>query len=117
VSSDIFVQRLPDGVGSVADIPADFEPGPIGAHAAIVDGILDIFPSIDFTDPEWGRIEGDAYTIEVNLSDEDPVRSFALHVRGSVFPAAAIGALLDRLGCRALDPQSPTGIFDPSHTE
>ena len=38
--------------------------------------------------------------------------SFALNVRGDASAANAVAALLDRLGFRALDVQSPTGIFD-----
>jgi len=48
-----------------------------------------------------------------NLEADEPVMSFALHVRGdSAAAAQAVAALLDRLGFRALDPQSPTGLFD-----
>lgn len=112
MSLDFFFQHLPVGIRSVDDIPADYEPGPIGARAAVVDSIRTVFPTVDFSDPEWGRIEGDGFSIEVNLRGEDPVRGFALHVRGNSPPDGAIAALADKLGCRALDPQSPTGILD-----
>jgi len=81
MSLDFFLQHLPVGIRSVEDIPADYEPGPIGARAAVVDSIRTVFPTFDFSDPEWGRIEGDGFSIEVNLRGEDPVRGFALHVR------------------------------------
>ena len=51
--------------------------------------------------------------VEVNVTDESPLESFALHVRAAD-PGAAdafIARLLDRLGARAFDPESDSGIF------
>ena len=75
-------------------------------------GIRDVFPEVDFSDPQWGRIEEDIFSIEINIKADDPVGSFALHVRGGTGAILAVAALLERLGLRALDPQSPTGLFD-----
>lgn len=112
MSWDIFVQQIPEDVRHVGDIPSDFVPGPLGPRAEIVAGIRDVFPTVDFSDPEWGRVEEDGFSIEINMDAEDPVTSFALHARGDGV-APAIAALLDRLGLRAFDPQSATGLFDP----
>lgn len=112
MSWDIFVQQLPDAAMSVADIASDFVPGPIGRREEVITGIRDVFPDVDFSDATWGHVEGDGFSIEFNIGSGDPVTSFALHVRGESDPAPAVAAVLNRLGCRALDPQSPTGIFD-----
>lgn len=112
MSWDIFVQQLPDDVRAVSEMPNEFVPEPLGARSDIVSGIRDVFPTVDFSDPEWGRIDEEQFSIEINISADDPVRSFALHVRGDSSAAQAVAALLDRLRFRALDPQSPTGIFD-----
>lgn len=112
MSWDVFVQQLPEGVRHVADIPDDFVPGALGTRREIVAGIRDVFPKVDFSDPEWGRVERRGFSIEVNMGADDPVMSFALHIRGDRSAAAAVAALLDRLGFPATDPQSPTGIFD-----
>ncbi len=112
MSWDVFVQSIPEGVQDVRDIPDDFVPGPLGPRDEIVAGIRDVFPAVDFSDPEWGRVEGDGYSIEINLNAEDPVKSFALHVRGDTAATDAVAALLDRLAFRAFDPQSPTGVFE-----
>lgn len=111
MSWDVFVQSIPEGVQDVRDIPDDFVPDPLGPRDVIVAGIRDVFPAVDFSDPEWGHVEGDGYSIEISLNAEDPVKSFALHVRGDTAATDAVAALLDRLGLRAFDPQSPTGIF------
>ena len=51
--------------------------------------------------------------IEVNVADESPLESFALHVRATDQGVADVwvGRLLARLGARALDPESDSGIF------
>lgn len=112
MSWDIFVQQLPDAATSVDDIPDDFVPGPLGPRDEVITGIHDVFPNVDFSEPTWGQVEEDGFSIEIDIDSRDPVTSFALHVRGDAAGAPAVAALLERLGCRALDPQSPTGIFD-----
>ena len=110
MSYDIFVQDLPPGITSVADIPDDFRPAPIGPRQAIVDGILGVFAAADFSDPHWGRIETETWSIEVNISPNDPCTGFALHVRGDTAAIGAVATLLERLGLRALD-ASEGGLF------
>jgi hypothetical protein len=41
MSWDIFVQDVPASVQSVAEIPDDFQPSPIGSRAEILAGILE----------------------------------------------------------------------------
>ncbi len=40
-------------------------------------------PGVDWSNPTWGFYAGDGFTFEFNLGDEEPVTSFAVHVRGS----------------------------------
>ena len=111
MSFDIFVQDLPMGVRSVADIPDDFMPQPLGPRARIVDAIRAVAPHVDFADPEWATIDGADYSIEVSLSLEDPVRSFAFHLRGGDEGLFIVAEILDVLGFRALS-TSEAGVFD-----
>lgn len=103
MSWEISVQDLPRNVDSVDKIPDDFEPKPLGNRTEIIDGILALFPSADFTDPAWGIIDSGEFTIEVNLGADELVSSFALHVRGQGNAPAAIQAILDHFGYRAFD--------------
>ncbi len=112
MSWDIFVQDIPPNARSVAEISADFTPEPIGNRIDIIARITEAVPTADFSDPTWGRIESDQYSIEVNIGEADPVRSFALHVRGGVAAADLVADILDNLGLRAFDLEAPTGIFD-----
>src|SRR3569832_757136 len=109
MSWDIFVQDLPAGVQSVEDIPDDFAPKELGPRAEIIAKIKEVVPDADFSDPTWGRIEGEGWSIEVNTGDEEVCDSFAFHVRGQDEAVGTIAAILDHLKLRALDAQ--TGEF------
>lgn len=111
MSWDIFVQDIPDNVASVEDIPDDFLPAPLGRRAEIIAGIRRAAPEIEFTDDRWGTIEGPGYSVEVNIGERDPIKSFALHVRGGDQAVYLVHDILTALKLRAFDPSSPSGIF------
>lgn len=102
MSWDLFVMELPDGVQSVQDIPRDYQPAVIGTRSELVQKIREIISTADFNDPSWGHIDGETYSIEVNIGKADMVRSFALHVRGGDQAVEAIAKLLDHLGLKAI---------------
>jgi hypothetical protein len=106
MSWDIFVQDLPSEAKTAADIPSSFRPSLIGKRSEIIDRIIEIIPAADFTDPSWGLIDGEDWSIEVNLGQEEDCRGFALHVRGGDVAVGAVAAILRRLNLRALDSQS-----------
>ncbi|AHE56790.1 hypothetical protein [Sphingomonas sanxanigenens] len=111
MSWDISVQDLPP-VATIEDIPDDFEPAPLGLRATLIDRILAALPGADFSDPSWGIIEGEGWSIEVSTGAEDVCQSIALHVRGGGAVIATVDAIIAQVGGRALDCQ--TGAFyDP----
>lgn len=112
MSWDLFVLRLPEGVSDVDQLPDDFESDSIGTRASIIEKIENAIPGTDFSDPSWGKIDGAGYSIEVNVGHEDDVTSFALHVRGGEFAICVVKDILDSLGLQAIDPSSPSGLFD-----
>ncbi|HLV94760.1 MAG TPA: hypothetical protein VKS44_06185 [Candidatus Acidoferrales bacterium] len=109
MSWDIFVQDLPRDAKSVAEIPADFRPAPLGKRLAIIEKIKGVVPSTDFSDPSWGRIDGDGWSIEVDCGSEEDCRGFVLHVRDADFAAVVVSEILEHLEVRAIDSQ--TGDF------
>ena len=109
MSWDIFVQDLPSEAKTVADIPSSFRPSLIGKRSEIIARIIGIIPSADFTDPSWGMIDGEDWSIEVNLGQEEDCGHFSLHVRGGDAAVGAVAAILRQLNLRALDSQ--TGGF------
>lgn len=72
-------------------------------------------PNADLSDPSWGHVVLPGADIEVNIGHDEPLRSFALHVRAAdeEVVRAFVGPLLQRLGARALDPEGApdSGIF------
>ena len=114
MSRDIFVQDIPDGVLNVDQIPDDWLPKPLPfGHAEVVEAVRELVPDADTNDPEWVQVALPGVDVEVNCGNESPLESFSLHVRAAD-PAAAdafIAGLLQRLGARAFDPESETGIF------
>jgi hypothetical protein len=109
MSWDIFVQDFPQEAKTVSDIPKDFRPRSLGERSAIIERIRAVVPASDFSDPSWGVIDGDGWSIEVNMGDEKECRSFAFHVRGGDGPVGVVEAILQDLGLRAVD--SGTGDF------
>ncbi|MCB9856649.1 MAG: hypothetical protein H6818_13285 [Phycisphaerales bacterium] len=110
---DILVQDIPPGTTSVDQMPPDFKSAPIGQRDDIIAGIQAVAPEVDFSDPTWGIIRGDGYTIEINIGEEPVTSDFAFHVRGDDEAADVISRILQRLELRAYDPQSISGIFKP----
>lgn len=118
MSWDIFVQDIPPDVKTVGEIPDDFRPRPLGSRQEIVDRILGVIPTADFSDPTWGKIERSEYSVDVNIGEADPVMSFAMHIYGDESAVPLVQRILEALEVRAFDPSSPTGIFDaPSSGE
>jgi hypothetical protein len=112
MSWDIYVQDIPPSVKSVSEMPDDFEPRALGRRADIIARIREIVPSADFTSPSCGQIDGPDFSIEVSIGNLEQVESFAFHVRGGDLAAIVVADILRHLGLRALDPSSPSGIFE-----
>jgi hypothetical protein len=111
VSWDIYVQDIPPSVKSASEMPADFEPRPLGRRSDIIARIRKVVPNADFTSPAWGLIDGPDFSIEISMGELEQVDSFAFHVRGGDLAAFVVADILRQLGLRAFDPSSPTGIF------
>jgi len=60
-------------------------------------------PDVDWSDPEWGMLGGDGYSIEFNLADGEIIEHMMLHVRGGGDPVSAIAKLCKAAGWSALD--------------
>jgi hypothetical protein len=114
MSRDIFVQDLPPDLQHVKDIPDDFAPAALPVtRAQIIDAVRSEAPHANTADSTWITIEEEGkYHIEVSLRKEEPVKSFAFHVRGGRTAEELIGRILGRLGLRALDPARESCLFD-----
>lgn len=111
MSWDLFIQDLPPDASSVAEIPDDFQPKPIGLRSELIASILEAVPEADFSDPAWGVFDAADHSIEFNMGGEEEAQSIALHVRGGQAAVATVKRVLKQLGRRALDSGSETGAF------
>lgn len=68
-------------------------------------------PEADLSDPAWGLVEGDGYSVELSLGDKEELDSFAMHLRGDETALYLAWQILERLGLRAFSPESESGIF------
>jgi hypothetical protein len=113
VSRDIFVQDLPPGISSVTEIPDDFAPGLIGDRAQVLAAIQHAAPNADLSDPSWIVLTQEGkFHIEVSLANDEQLSGFAFHIAGGGIEAERlIAQILERLGLRALDTASASGLF------
>lgn len=111
MSWDIFVLNFPADAKTANDIPHDFVGKPLGSRHEIIAKIREVVPTAVFPDKSWGKIEGPGLDIEISLGDEEIVRDFAFHVRGSEESAACIADILRHLKLRAVDSQT-SEFFD-----
>jgi hypothetical protein len=106
MSWDIFVQDFPPEAKCLVEIPPDFKPALLGKRSLILEKIKEVAPNADFTEPSWGHIEGNGWSIEVNIGDEEDCSSFAFHVRGGDPAVGVVSAILKHLNLRAVDSES-----------
>jgi hypothetical protein len=99
MSWDVLVQDLPQEAKSTADIAPDFRPASIGKRSAIIEKIREVVPTADFSDPSWGRIDGDDWSIEVNIGTNEDCGGFALHVRGGTPPLGLLKRSSNAYNC------------------
>ncbi|GAA3523651.1 hypothetical protein GCM10022393_43140 [Aquimarina addita] len=110
MSWDLFVQDWGD-VNSLDEIPDDFNPKPIGKRSETIDKIKEAEPTIDFSDPSWGRLDNDQFSIEFNMGNVEKLNGFVMHIRGSEMAIPCIANILSTLDLKATDGSSPN-FFD-----
>lgn len=72
------------------DWPDDFKPLLLGRTEEIRKQISLYLPGVDWSDPSWGILDGEGFSIEFNMGAEGEIDSIMLHVRGSGDPVSAI---------------------------
>jgi hypothetical protein len=108
MSWDVILMSVPSVIVAVEDFPDDFS-SELGPQPQVLSTIAAILPDLDLTDPTWGILDGDDFSIEFNIGDGDPVDTIMLHVRGGDSAIRAIQHICEHTGWRALD--TSTGDF------
>ncbi len=109
MSWDLYAQDFPD-VATVVGIPDDFVPQPLGPREDVIARIKAAIPAADFSDPSWGVILEDDWSVEVNVGGDAICDGFGLYVRGGGEEAMdCVATILQATGTRGVDMQ--TGEF------
>jgi hypothetical protein len=103
------------GVWPFPDDPA-YEPPALGSGDEVRVRISAHLPGVDWSVPTWGLYAGDGFTFELSVGPEEPVVSFAVHVRGNGDPIANLlqfavpngWHLIDWSTGEAIDPALPS---------
>lgn len=86
---------------------SDYEP--LGPAAIVRRRLSELLPGIDWSDATWGIFEGNGFSIEFNVGNDDPIDNMMLHIRGGGDAVAAIVTFARPLGWSALD--CSTSVF------
>ncbi len=112
MSWDLYAQDFPPVV-SIEEIPEDFEGRSLGSRTEVIDKILTVLPDANFSDPSWGLLTRDGWSIEFNLGNDAECNGFSLYVRGGGPDAiVVVDSVLRAVGARGIDLQTST-FFTP----
>ena len=81
MSWDVMVFHLREKAQSLDDLTEE-KVLALGRAEQVRAAISAALPDVDWSDPTWGLYEGDGFSIEFNVGDDDPIQSMMLHVRG-----------------------------------
>lgn len=106
MSWDLYAQDFPL-VDSIEEIPEGFEGRSLGSRTEVIDRILAVLPDADFSDPSWGLLTRDGWSIEFNLGSDAECNGFSLYVRGGGPDAiVVVDSVLRAVGARGIDLQT-----------
>lgn len=100
--------NVPPEIVTRDDFPEDFS-SELGPRSEVLSTLIAILPGLDLTDPTWGILEENDFSIEFNIGDDDPLDTLMLHVRGGDSAIHAIHHICEHTGWRAFD--TTTGDF------
>ena len=87
----------------------DYQPPTLGKRMELISQLTSILPNLDFSDESWGIMEGDGFSIEFNIGNNENVDSIMLHIRGGGDPIQIIQGIMQEFKWESLD--CSTGDF------
>jgi hypothetical protein len=112
MSRDLLVLRFKGKAPRNIDKVERAQVAELGPAQEVRDRIVSALPSVDWSDPSWGKLAGEGYSIEFNVGREDVIDNIMLHVHGEGDPVAAIKAITKKNGWALLD-FSTGNVLDP----
>lgn len=76
----------------VEHMPGDWRGACLGSQTEVREKISSVLAEVSWNDPSWGLFEGEGFSFEFNMGNEDPTTGFMIHVRGG---GPAVSRLLD----------------------
>lgn len=83
MSWDLLLMPVPDESAAVDELPEDHDGPSLGQRAQVLAALTGTMPDADLSDPAWGVLEGPTWSLEINVSDSDPVDAIMLQVHGT----------------------------------
>ena len=116
MSWDVMILDFRGSPIPLEDIPQDYKPLVIGDASDVRERLSAYLPGIDWSDPTWGMYEGEGFTIEFNMGNNEEIDGFMLHVRGGGDAIAAIMSFTQPNNWSALD-TSLGDYLDPDNPD
>lgn len=101
----------PPDITSVEELGEELPP--LGSKTEVLSTLTQLFPNGNFSDTSWGVLDGDDFSIEFNLGNDDSIDIMMLHVRGNDKVISIIQKICEHTGWSAFD--SAMGDFINFH--
>jgi len=103
MSWDVLLLSVSPDVRTINDLGDDFAGESLGTPTEVAHRLRQIFPALDLTDPSWGVLATEEYSVEFSIGDDNPCLSLMLHVRGPESAIEPIQRLCENTGWLAFD--------------
>ncbi|MGD9127150.1 MAG: hypothetical protein PVH19_07195 [Planctomycetia bacterium] len=90
MSWDVLLFNFEGDPPNFEEVPDDFRPPSMGDAQAVREAIDKVVPNVDWSDPAWGIVEGNGWSIEFNHQENGDTDQVMLHVRGGGNPITTI---------------------------
>lgn len=118
LSWDLLLMPVPDDSAALDELPEGDEMPSLGERARVLAALAETMPSADLSDPAWIVVDGPTWSLEINVSDSDPVEAIMLQVHGTGDDVLTVvhrlaeslgGAVMDCAADELLLPGDPSG--------
>ena len=119
LSWDVFICRFPADAETVSDVPADWEPPPLGSASEVRRRMTEALPGLRFGADGWATYDGPGFSIEtrVDPGEDVDVTGMTLFIRGGGSAGAAAVAVTRALGGRAVSASDGRFLDDAGMAE
>jgi len=114
MSYDVVAVDLPAEFKSFDDVPSDWEWTPSRPRAQLIEQIQSAAPGMENLETGWGTLDGDGWSIELNVGEDELCNNFMLHIRGGDEVMLTVAAILRATGFRPINEELEGLVEDPT---